>query len=410
MIFRFSLYGFLKNQRYYELFIVLAFLEKGLSFTMIGMLIGFGGLCTALLEIPTGAVADVVGRRRSMILSFLAYIASFILLGLTRDVPLLFAAMGLFGVGEAFRTGTHKAMIFDWLAHQGREDEKVKVYGFTRSWSKIGSAVSAVIAAALVFVTGRYSTIFLFSIAPYVANIVNFLTYPAYLDGPRAASANIRGVFGLLVRTLGRSVRIRSLRKLFAESMAFGGAFKVSHDYIQPVIKAAALAAPIMLAYSDLQRTAVLVGAVGIVLFSLESAASRHADTLARRAGSPDAGARWLWWMNLACFAAIAGSLLLGPVALVATIAGFVALAVLQNFWRPIQVSRFMAHADPSQAATVLSIESQSKSLFAAAAAPLLGLAVDTMPDRYKFLPVGALGLLVAVVVIAWRSRTSRDR
>jgi len=32
------------------------------------------------------------------------------------------------------------------------------------------------------------------------------------------------------------------------------------------------------------------------------------------------------------------------------------------------------------------------------------------MPDRYKFLPVGALGLLVAVVVIAWRSRMSRDR
>ena len=30
MLFRFSLYGFLKNQRYFEPFLVLVFLEKGL--------------------------------------------------------------------------------------------------------------------------------------------------------------------------------------------------------------------------------------------------------------------------------------------------------------------------------------------------------------------------------------------
>ena len=37
MLFRFSLYGFLKNQTYFEPFLVLAFLEKGLNFGMIGL-------------------------------------------------------------------------------------------------------------------------------------------------------------------------------------------------------------------------------------------------------------------------------------------------------------------------------------------------------------------------------------
>ena len=41
MLFRFSLYGFLKNQRYYDPFLYLAFLEKGLSYFEIGILIGF---------------------------------------------------------------------------------------------------------------------------------------------------------------------------------------------------------------------------------------------------------------------------------------------------------------------------------------------------------------------------------
>ena len=38
---RFCLYGFLKNQLYFEPFLILAFLEKGLSFLEIGLLISF---------------------------------------------------------------------------------------------------------------------------------------------------------------------------------------------------------------------------------------------------------------------------------------------------------------------------------------------------------------------------------
>ncbi len=71
MLARFSLYGFLKNQRYFEPFLLLAFLEKGLTFFDIGLLIAFREVTVVLLEIPSGAVADVYGRRYFMVLSFL---------------------------------------------------------------------------------------------------------------------------------------------------------------------------------------------------------------------------------------------------------------------------------------------------------------------------------------------------
>ena len=160
MLFRFSLYGFLKNQQYYDPFIILAFREKGLSFFQIGILIGFREICVNLLEIPTGVVADMYGRRLAMICSMLAYIVSFVVFGVSDIFWLLFVAMFFFAIGDAFRTGTHKAMIFEWLRHENRTREKTKVYGYTRSWSKTGSALSVVIAAALVFYTGRYSHIF----------------------------------------------------------------------------------------------------------------------------------------------------------------------------------------------------------------------------------------------------------
>ena len=91
-----------------------------------------------------------------MMLSFAAYIASFALFGLAEGVALLFAAMALFGVGEAFRTGTHKAMIFTWLRLEGRTDDRTRVYGYTRSWSKYGSALSVVLAAVFVYYSDSY--------------------------------------------------------------------------------------------------------------------------------------------------------------------------------------------------------------------------------------------------------------
>lgn len=53
----------------------------------------------------------------------------------------------LLSIGEALRTGNHKAVIFQWLAHEDRLSEKTAVHGRTRSWSQLGSAASVVIDA-----------------------------------------------------------------------------------------------------------------------------------------------------------------------------------------------------------------------------------------------------------------------
>ncbi len=302
MLFRFSLYGFLKNQQYYDPFLLLVFLEKGLSFAEIGLLIGFREICINIMEIPTGAIADVAGRRRCMIFSFLAYIVSFLIFGLLEPIWTLFAAMFFFSIGEAFRTGTHKAMIFDWLRRQGRADEKTKVYGYTRAWSKLGSALSAVIAGVLVLITGKFSSVFLWCVIPYALNIINFMTYPRYLDGACEHEASVTGVVRTFYDAFRESLHSRPLRRLLAESMCFEGTFRVCKDYLQTMIKAAALALPLMASYDVTRRTAVLAAPIFLVLFLISSWASRRAHVLADWAGSEERGAVWLWWCYLAVF------------------------------------------------------------------------------------------------------------
>ena len=406
MLFRFCLYGFLKNQQYFDPFLFLALRQKGLSFAAIGMLIGFRAISVNLMEIPSGAVADELGRRRSMIASFAAYIVSFLIFGLTDRLAAIFAAMFFFALGTAFRTGTHKAMIFDWLDRQGRLEEKTETYGRTRAWSKIGSAVSALIAAAIVFFTEEYSSVFLLCVFPYALNMINLWTYPAYLDGPQKRTNRAVQIFHALRLSVVQSLRPGRLRRLIIESMCFEGLYQSSKDYIQPLLKAACLSLPVMLALAESRRVALLVGLVYFALYLLGGAASRAAGRFAGRCGGDDAAGRRLWQLNLAAFVVMAAGVLTGMAW--SAVFAFVLLAVFENLWRPILVSRAAEEADPKYTATVLSIESQAKSLFVAIAAPVLGWSIDLVATHApappngteRFLPIAILGIAVCVAML----------
>lgn len=405
MIFRFSLYGFLKNQRYFEPFLFLAFLEKGLDFTDIGLLIAVRELTTNLLEIPSGAVADVISRRFSMILSFGAYIVAFTTFGYASDMNLLYLGMLFFGVGEAFRSGTHKAMIFAWLRSQDREDERVKIYGYTRSWSKYGSAVSVALAAPIVLFTDSYEWIFLAAIVPYALNIVNFLGYPNNLDETDGA-VSMAEVARHAGRTVSDSVRRPRLRRLFFESMGFDGVFAATKDYLQPILAALALTLAVswitLEDWSETQQAALLVGPVYIVLHLLSGAASRRSHQVSDRAGSEDRAARWLWGISVLVFAGLTISGFTGL--LVGAVVAFVALNVLHNLWRPVLISRFDTHGSAIQGASLLSVESQARRVATMIMAPILGYGVDAAiaaDSVNPWWPVGALGLLCSILFFA---------
>jgi len=120
----------------------------------------------------------------------------------------------------------------------------------------------------------------------------------------------------------------------------------------------------------------------------------------------------FLWLALLAI-----GILLSWPILM---IVAFMLLAIAQNFWRPILVSQCASQADPDQTATILSIESQAKSLFIAIFAPLTGWAVDTMTpivkgsdimtEWWRFLPIVVLGLIIPLGMLATGRRRAYDR
>jgi MFS family permease len=404
MLFRFSLYGFLKNQRYFEPFLVLFFLDQGLSFTQIGLLVAVRELSANLLEIPSGAVADLFGRRRAMIGSFAAYIVSFLVFALSHTFANFAVAMFFYALGDAFRTGTHKAMIFTWLRTENRLDEKTRIYGFTRSWSKLGSAFSIIIATGLMVGVGEYRWVFLMSMVPYTLGIINFLGYPDWLDGEAKSDASLGDVYRHLREAFGRMARTAHLRRLVAESMTFEGTFKVAKDYLQPLVRHAALGAPLLLMLDEKNRTPILIGAVYLTLYILSAWASRQSHRLAQRFGGEERGVGVVWWSTLVVYVALVPLLYMGWTG--PAIGLFILLNLLQNLFRPMHISRFDDHADEHQGATILSVESQSKGLAAMVLAPLLGWLVDAAAASGSpgaFWPIGVVGAGLAAVMIATR-------
>jgi len=391
MIYRFFLYGFLKNLRLFEPFIILLFREDGLSFLQIGLLYSIRDIATNILEIPSGIYADAFGRRKSMLFSFSAYIISFIVFYLFSGFYPFAVAMVLFAIGEAFRTGTHKALILEYLNIKGLKNQKVSYYGRTRSASQFGSAINSLIAAALVFYTGNYRYVFLATALPYVLNLFNLGTYPKELDGDLIKHK--KGTFLEQIKiTLKPFLTIfkdhEAMRAIF-NSAGFTAFFKSTKDYLQPVIKIFAISIPLFLNLGDTRRTAVIIGIVYFIIYMLTTYASRSAEKVSKRFDNLANAINVTFWIG-ACFLFISGLASWINFSLLSVLF-FIGLYIIHNLRKPMNVAFISDQISNKVMASGLSVESQVTTILMAILSPLLGLLADNFGIGIALAGLGGL-------------------
>ena len=227
------------------------------------------------------------------------------------------------------------------------------------------------------------------------------MTYPAELEGKTAEKSSIRDVVLHIRECIHTAMVVKRLRRLIVESMSFEGVYKAVADYLQPIVKNMALLLPIFIAWGETRRSAVLIGIVYVILYLVSAVASRNSHRLTGYAGGEERGSRLLWKVVFIIYIALIPLLFFGYYYL--AVIGFIILALLQNFWRPALISRFDAYATEAQGATVLSIESQAKSVSTMIVAPILGVAVDFVRMQSMggdFWPVAAIAAIVALIIL----------
>lgn len=392
MIFQFSLYGFLKNLRFFEAFLFLFLRDKGLSFTDIGLLLAFKEVLVNLFNIPTGAIADLYGRKKSLIFALLAYVFSFLLFSYSSSLSLLYVAMFLFGVGESFRSGTHKAMIFDYLRVHNRLKDKTLFYGQTRSWSQRGSALSVLIGASIVYWGAGYKNIFLYSIIPYLIGIINIALYPSYLDQKNETGASLKEIFNHLIKTTKKCWESIGLRHLILQSTLYEGQYRSVKDYLQILIGLMAASIPFLPGLESERKTAIFIALVYFVLYIISSYASKYSHKVLNFYKSEETAIRKIMLVT-------SGLLLISAIGVLAntlwlSIICFILIFNLQNVVRPIMTARYDDLSASEEQATILSVESQANSVGIFILAPLLGHLADHYSVAYAFfLCSGILGI-----------------
>lgn len=405
--YKFCAYGFFKNLRFFEPFLLLFFLDKGMSYLQIGTLYAIQEITINIFEIPSGVMADSLGRRRSMISSFVFYIVSFIIFFFSATYGMFVVAILFYALGDAFRTGTHKAMIFEYLKINDWQDQKVHYYGHTRSWSQIGSAISALLAATIVFITRDYSMVFLFSIIPYLADLVLMTTYPKSLDGNRKQlhKGEIIGNFKSTISDFIFSFRNASVLRAILTQAVYTGYYKAVKDYLQPVIKTFALSLPFFLYLANKQRSALMVGVIFFVIYLLTAFMARHSGRFADRfanLGRPlnitmltglilGGISGWFFYQNIYALAVVFYS----------------GVYLIENLRKPIGISVVADRLEKDVLATALSAESQAETLFAALIAPAIGFMADKWGVGIALMVVSAL-LIVLMPLYSANVRTKK--
>ncbi len=375
--YKFAFYGFFKNLKFFESFILLFFLGRGLNYMDIGFLYSIRELTVFVFEIPSGVIADAVGRRRILIFSFAAYILSFLIFYFS-DVFIAFGvAMLIYALADAFRSGVHKAMIYNYLQRKGWEDKMAAYYGNTRSWSQKGSALSALTAGAIVFITGNYNIIFLISVIPYLIDMILVMSYPKWLDGDlkRLDTVTLKQKFKQVEHAFAQTFKNIVFLRVLINATLFTGYYKAVKDYIQPVIKSFALSIPLLMTLSKDKKTALLIGVFYFFIYLLTSFTSKNSGKflkLFKEYSMP---------MNITVISGFVVGLLSGMFYLgqwyILTISGFIVIMLIENLRKPIGVAYVAGLSEDNAMATVLSLSSQMQSVFAAIISPLIGWFAD---------------------------------
>lgn len=387
--YKFSAYGFLKNLRFFDAFFILFLIDAGMTYTQIGLLYAVREIIINVSEIPSGIIADSFGRKTSLIISFIIYIISFGVFYFSSTFWPFMLAFSLYGIADAFRSGTHKGMMMDYLKSKSWSDQKILYYGYTRSWSQKGSAISSLIAGVLVFYSGEYQNIFLYSMVPYMLNLALIISYPNDLNHPIKKKGNENHV-KMTIQSLLQTLKQENVIRLINTSALHTAYLKAIKDYIQPLMVNIALMIPLFLYVDTEKKTGLFIGVFYFIIYIITSRASQLSSKAATSS-----------YRNIPYI-----TLIIGFVSGIAcgvfyfyemwllSITFFVGIYIIENLRKPILTGYITDHVPNEVLTSVLSVQSLLRTAITAILALTFGLLADAYGIAISFIGV-SLGLVI---------------
>ncbi len=356
---KFYLTEFLKTQRYFIPVMTLFLLFYRLSYTEIFILYAVNQAVVFLLEIPSGVVADQFGKKASLIFSRFILLPAYVLFALADNFWLFLVAMVILGVNKAFKSGTHKAYIYDYVEQNRTEVTFTEVIGAGKFWARLGEALACAAGGAI---AGRYgfSSVFLFALGPAVINCINALTYAKIEEKHKVSKFSLKSHFGHICGSVGQICSSSMVWRIIVNAAIFAFCLTAAEVFFQPYMKA-------------LDIRLEFIGLIYTAVFVVTAFGSRYAYV-------PE---KWFTRMDIANiigWLAIIPLLLLGfRLVSVGGVFLFAGIIFMRNVRRPPVITELNRHIESSNRATILSIDALFTALLALAFLPVVGKVADTI-------------------------------
>ncbi len=359
--------------------VALLLLARGLTLVQISLIESIMIFTIFLMEVPTGVLADRVGRKWSIFASTLLLMSGEVIFIFARSFEWYIFIALLTGTGFAFASGAVEALVYDSLPEEGREEAMKRAMGRLGFYAQIAFVIAPIIGGLIIGDAGvdKFIPAIALTAAALLIGAVVCLT----LREPASYTSEKKpGSMTLLrdgVRLLRHHQRLRRLAMLVVFTAPFTGAIVTT-------------LAPPYLVQNEVAPFAVGVAlSVGSLLAALTQ---RYAYKFEQWLGQARAiavlillpGA--LYWL----FAVVVGPF--------ATLFAVILIYGLNDMKGPLFSAYQNALIESKNRATVLSLISMFTSLFLALGMPIYA-ALAEHSLSFTFLVMGAVIILAALIL-----------
>lgn len=194
---------------------------RGFSLTQLGILEGLFHLTSFLMEVPTGIVADLFGRKISRILGRILFLGSLFILYFSRSFPVQCIGFSLTAIGYNLESGAGEALIYDSLKELGRSSTYKKIAGINNMIFEVGSVISLIVGGYCAHYLG-YQWVFIPGMTVCVLSIIVAMLFeePTITQGEQHRLRQLGWFSAMREQTL-QSVRVVKERPRIAFIILF---------------------------------------------------------------------------------------------------------------------------------------------------------------------------------------------
>ena len=359
--------------------IVLFYEEHKLGLQDVFILKSVYSVAAVALEVPSGYLADVWGRKRCIVAGCVLFFGGYLCYSLTSTFAAFLVAEILLGIGQTMINGADSALLYDTTVHHGRENLYLRYEGRITMIGNFAEAVAGIFGGLLAVYSLRYPF--------YAQTVVAFVGIPAAMALREYAPANkVQSPWEEILRILKYSlVTNKKLCCNIMYSGIIGAATLTMAWFVQPVLM-------------QLETPTEWYGIIWTVLNLTVGVAALYSDRVEQLFGMNK--------MNILILSVIAG----GYVALAYNLT-YVGLGILllfyifRGFATPILKGYINQMTFSEMRATVLSIRNFVIRLMFAAIAPFIGWLNDMYSLQVALLASAALIFIPGAVFLALQLR-----